>query len=377
MRWLPVPAWQVFAAKFLPGLAAAILLPLLMHTIALHQVPADATLQIHFRVIDEAHPHTIHFVHVLAAHFVLVLNLIYSLTGYILAFTIGMLASSSVAVIATVMTSLGIYIFVQGLYPGNQGSFFAGSLLETLVTCVGITVLIVMTAQWGFARNRSMGAKRVQSAIVGLIALASVLWIGKVPLVSVDQSPKSDVVLLQGSPSGDVCVGKDVVAYRVALWPGYPDEVRVQTRSADRLVVRAAQAKPLSWFPNGDLLVETSGRVQGIEILKWDRNTGHTVLLIRLPTHAHGHYAAPSAVALGGDGTKIAYTLSPYGGSGLDLWVADTITHRAKILGAGIADGPLAWRGDVIVFSRNWQEYWSIRPDGTDLSPIMQYQEGE
>lgn len=372
-RWLPTSPWCVWAARIVPGLMAALILPI--------WVSSTAHVRVHPFDIQGATSQTC----TIMAYFV---------AGYTLAFAMGMLMSSAVAV---VLSSLGLLVMPQVLLYRLPTLYFMfsrsgdrgyGSALA--MADVAIMALIVSVVVWKRGRNSSVQVRWRQAAVLGPISLVLLFVLTPLAVLCVVDYQNSGVLLsdpslmlkvllgghdsmgVQWSPYVSPSVARGAIAYTFVSSSGV-DEMRVRTRHRERIAVKADFAAPLAWLPDGNLLVGAGKSGRSEKVLEWNGRTGSTTALEEFPASADMRDEPPIADTVpSADGSKIALLVYPYRGEGLDLWVVDRAARRARLIHPGLnirygADYQmqLRWRGSIIVFTGSDQKLWSVSSDGS------------
>ena len=356
MRTLPINQWMVLTVKLVPGLFVACLLPL----------------WIHVAVTSLIKP--LYMNGVTPAYFVWE-NLWLLVSAYLVSFALSILTS---AIVAVLIGWLLVFFAVVEIQYGVLSVY-----LQALMSLVG---LILGPAIW--LKGTSSGIKRRVG--IGAIAILVALPVFLTGLYFIPWHKTNQLSLMMSIIHSRPRVGPTYVDYNYASHSISPDgtllaytadeysldkktgfqktttTLRVWDFRHRKTLLEQKDVRPISWFPDGKLLIVVS-RGSSLILAEWDPQTQSRLTLLTSPGSRSIRGIIPST-----DGRKIALFIEPRRIRGVDLWMLDRASDKLKLIRPGLAywQHDDAWDGDRLIFQRRYNEYWSIRSDGSGLKPI-------
>ena len=364
VRNLPVNQWTVLAAKFLPGFIVACLMPLWIHAVVVLRFHPD------FSTWGFPPANCIWE------------NFWAMVCAYLVSFALSTCTSTAVAVIA----GIGILMFgSQSL--GNYRNVDIGRAFFAMASLFAIPMLWIRAGIAGTKRKVAIGVVSVLLTIPIFLGLFYIYFIANWP------RPNPDPSVFWATLTGRYDY----------FYPSYPEltDWSQPVASADRLLLAYASYRdvrnerkgrmaialkvwdfrhrktllkvndsvPIAWLPDGSLIFLTYGMSQA-DLIEWSSRTQSRRELLSYPCspkHCPIMTILPSP-----DGRWIALFIAPRWVQGVDIWMLDRRSRKMKLVrpGLGYSERDQAWDGDRLVFRRNYNEYWSMKPDGSDLKRI-------
>ena len=367
IRNLPVNQWTVLAAKFLPGFIVACLMPLWIHAVVVLRFHPDF-------FAPGFQPATCIWE-----------NFLTMVCAYLVSFALSTCTSTAVAVIA----AIGILMFgSQSL--GNYRNVDVGQAFFAMASLFAIPMLRIKAGIAGAGRKAAIGVISVLLTIPIFLGLFYIYFIANWPRPNPDLSvfwatltgrydyfyPSYPELADWGQPVASAdrmflayayASRRDVRNYRKGRMA---IALKVWDFRHSRSLLEVNDSVPIAWLPDGSLLLLTYGTTNA-DLIEWNQSTGDREELLSYPCSPKR--CPIMRVLPSPDGSKIALFITPRRSQGIDLWMLDRRSGKMKLVRPGLGswgDRDAAWEGDRLVFRRNYDEYWSMKSDGSDLRRI-------
>lgn len=366
VRNLPVNQWTVLAAKFLPGFIVACLMPLWIHVVVVTRFQPDFSIP-GFEYTD-----------------FLWANFWAMMCAYLVSFALSTCTSTAVAVIA----GIGILMF-GSQYLGNYRNVDIGRAFFAMASLFATPMLWIGAGIAGTKRKVAIGVVSVLLTIPIFLGLFYIYFIANWP------RPHPDPSVFWATLTG----------HYEYFYPSYPEltDWSQPVASADRMLLAYAYASrrdvrnhrkgrppialkvwdfrhgrtllevndsvPIAWLADGSLIFLTYGMSQA-DLIEWSSRTQSRRELLSYPCSPKR--CPITRILPSPDGSKIALFIAPRHVQGVDIWMLDTRSRKMKLVrpGLGYWERDQAWDGDRLVFRWSYDEYWSMKSDGSDLKRI-------
>ena len=366
IRNLPVNQWTILAAKFLPGFIVACLMPLWIHAVVILRFNPTF-------FAPGFQPATCIWE-----------NFLTMVCAYLVSFALSTCTSTAVAVIA----AIGILMFgSQSL--GNYRNVDVGQAFFAMASLFAIPMLRIKAGIAGAGRKAAIGVISVLLTIPIFLGLFYIYFIANWPRPNPDLSvfwatltgrydyfyPSYPELSEWNQPVASA--DRMLLAYAYAVRPDaankrkgrMPFGLKVWDFRHGRTLLEVNDSVPIAWLPEGSLLFLTYGMSQA-DLIEWNSRTQARRQLVSYPCTPR--YCPIMKILPSPDGRKIALFIAPRWVQGADLWMLDRASRKLELIRPGLAywDDNQAWDGDRLVFRRNYNEYWSMKSDGSDFKRI-------
>lgn len=381
---LPVKPGTVWAARFLPGLLAAVSVPFFVHVAC----------KIHFHSILKGVDWT--SIHGIPVPVPFIDNLMLCIAMYSVAFLVSMMASTMVAIIIGLGVVYPGCLFVEEYLNVTHGFSSLNQLYALLATmaCFGSIGLSLRNPSDGLA------VKLRTTGFSFIFGLATIFVLTSVVCIVVARSPSG----MQGElrylkslvKSADVEETSDLwnisrpvtdydgrrIAYNGVIKRGekhHDMDVRVVDEHGDRSILRRKCASPLAWVQGHYLLIAASDSGRDVQLLRWHSRTGDVQILTTFEMSTSPSKSIPRVVP-NSDGTFVAMLIMPVRGSYSDLWMFDSNTGLCRMVKPSIYsswyDGFgyfefARWLDGKFLYKGSDGGIWEINPDGTEFKRII------
>jgi len=367
LEGVPAGALDTLCAKFLPGLAVALLIPFWLH------IAACVAMGSPFQPAWEVLP----FLKVSAC-------------AYCFTFALSLRVPATIATITAIPVSMVVF---------SYASFQANTVLEFLaLPYVWLTTfsLILLLISW-FTGESSPWRGRVALSCCTILAVMGMAlwsvhglphrthialeeeatWLDWYAPVIVDKSQRAVAYVAVPTVGNDEPRGHQEQLQNKP--PEHPKaKLKVWISGKESVVAQAGYVSPYAWLPNGRLVFGATDNPSTLYINDWDPQTGETrKLALFRSTTAYGMSSPVGGFFLNQDGSRAAVFADSYVHEGADLWILDLRHGGARVI---CADRALSskwmsgyqgeWRRDTLVFITPRDELRSICVDGTSFKLI-------
>jgi hypothetical protein len=364
MRTLPVNQWTVLAVKLIPGLIVACLLPYWIH--------AAVTTQLH----------PVYRYGLTPSHYIWE-NFWPLVSAYLVSFALSTCTSTAVAVIA----GFGILMF-GSQYLGSYRNVDIGRAFFAMASLFATPMLWMRAGIAGAGRKVAIGAVAILLAIPIFVGLFYLYFTATWPRSNPDPSvfwatltghydyfyPSSPELSDWNDPvaSADhaLLAHASSVRGRGRYGPGVrlPIVLKAWDFRHHKSLLELNDSVPISWQPDGSLLILTYGTRQA-DLIEWSPRTHARKELLSYPCGSK--HCPITNILPSPSGRWIALFIVPRHVRGPDLWILDTRSRKMKLIRPGLDEwwDNKAWEGDRLLYAEG-SDFWSINQDGSGLKRI-------